>query len=133
MILFQHSRFEKRRIVITTKELYIALLEDEITRDVIPLNEVVNLEELNNDLPPENGAGGQAQAPVSQRSKSLRTAPLNSEVFTMARHSNVIKISTIEGGYNAGRGYSLQAPSRETSAQVCERVYLSYKGPSNRH
>ena len=39
-------------------------------------------------------------------------------LFSTARHANVIKITTIQGGYNAGRSYSLQAPSSDTCTMV---------------
>ena len=130
-------RYETRRIVITTKDLYIALCKDEITRDIIPLSEIVKIEELNTakDDPPEP-----ASAPLAaSRAKSIRpTQPkpngntetpednTTSMLFSTARHANVIKITTIQGGYNAGRSYSLQAPSSDTCTMVSRPQPLNF-------
>lgn len=116
-----------RRIVITSKELYIALLEDEITRDLIPLCDVESVEEIGEPQADHHGGahnlsrGKSIRPPTSKQNGHADSADDGenaSKVFSNSRHANVLKITTIEGGYNAGRTYSLQAPSRESCAQV---------------
>jgi hypothetical protein len=124
-----NRKFEKRRIVITSKEIFIALVDDEVTRELIPLLEIISVEEQGSK---EEGNAVEPEGPANlSRSRSLRGPSLKpsgradsaddaaaSTSFATARHADIIKIVTKEDGYNAGRAYFLQVDTHSTRMQI---------------
>ena len=125
-----YRRFETRRIVITSNELLIALVNDEVIRERIPLLEIISVEEQGRkDESP--AAEPNASTPALARSRTMSGTSFKangradsaddsgmSTSFTTTRHADSIRIITKEGGYNAGRSYFLQASSRAMRMQI---------------
>jgi hypothetical protein len=112
-----------RRIVITNKELFIALVNDEVTRELIPLLEIISVEEqggkdesLAAELDTHKLMFGQSFR-SNGRSDTAEDVTASTSLAT-SRHADTIKIMTKEGGYNAGRAYYLQASSHATRLQI---------------
>jgi hypothetical protein len=129
-IVFFNRKFEQRRIVITNKEIFIALVNEEVTRELIPLLEIISVEEQGGkDEDPAVDPDGSVSTPTRSRSLRLQPSKSNSRIdpaddagastsFATVRHADTIKIITKEDGYNAGRSYFLQVSSRTTRLQI---------------
>ena len=128
--IFLNRKFEQRRIVITNKEIFIALVNEEVTRELIPLLEIITVEEQGGkDEDPAVDPDGTTSTLTHSRSLRLQPAKSNGRLdsaddavastsFATARHADTIKIITKEDGYNAGRSYFLQISSHTTRLQV---------------
>ena len=117
--------WEARRIVYTKDELCIAFVGEETVRDMIPLAEILNVEELGSDFGKEFSSSASGDTSLSNTVNpcsflfGARSASNSKHVAT------TIKLITKEKGYNSGRTYYLQPETQALPHLMRELTKLS--------
>jgi hypothetical protein len=105
-----------RRLVLTKKDLFLGLEEQDEIRDHIPLHEI---EEVSLKQDRENdGDGAETNKTVldfeiAGRSQSTRVGLKKVESMATYRFFNGFQIETVMNGFNSGRAYHAQAETKE--------------------
>ena len=117
-------RWEARRIIYTKDTLCIAFVGEDTVRDMVPLAEILHIEELSSEFAKE------LSAPATSNASESLSANSNSSFLFRSRStrkvtrvvSTILQIVTKEKGYNSGRTYYLQPSTQQEQEHLLQEL-----------
>jgi hypothetical protein len=115
------SGWEERRIVYTKDEICIAFVGEDTVRDMVPLAEVLAVEELGSDYVKDISDPRRTHTSISSTIPGSKLFHARS-IHGIHHVATTIKLVTKEKGYNSGRTYYLQPKMQQESEHLVQEL-----------